>query len=465
MSPWPSSVSAPFWSRITRESVCEETANAIRDGTLALIIPVITSTRGLWVASTRWMPTARAFWAMRMIESSTSAGRDHHEVGELVDHAQHVGQRGLVAAHAHLVEVVQRAGARERHVGVALLHLAHEVLQRGGGLARRGDDRREQVRDRVVVGELDLLGVDEDHAHVVRRRAQQDRREHRVDRARLAGAGRAGDEQVRHLRQVGADRAPGDVLAEPHGQRRPVGRGLLEDVAEVHDPPARVGHLDADRLLAGDRREDADVRGGQRVGEVVLELGDLGDLDPRREAQLVARDVRSGDHADDARLHAEVPERLEQLRGDALLAGGVGSRRLRRRALEEARARHRPGEVGGVGDLAPEAPLRGELVRIDVGARARDSGLVGLGVLGQARLGRLLRVGLRVRIRVGGLGPSGRRRGRGSARRPTRSPRACASSPRSRRRPSRPPTRRARRRRGGARSSSPSRRAADARCW
>ena len=74
MSPWPSSDSAPFWSRITRESVCDETANAIRDGTLALIMPVITSTRGLCVASTRWMPTARAFCARRMIESSTSAG-------------------------------------------------------------------------------------------------------------------------------------------------------------------------------------------------------------------------------------------------------------------------------------------------------------------------------------------------------------------------------------------------------
>ena len=74
MSPAPSSDSAPFWSRITRESVCEETAKAIREGTFALIMPVITSTRGLWVASTRWMPTARAFCARRMIESSTSAG-------------------------------------------------------------------------------------------------------------------------------------------------------------------------------------------------------------------------------------------------------------------------------------------------------------------------------------------------------------------------------------------------------
>ena len=59
---------------MTRESVCEETAKAIREGTLALIIPVMTSTEGRWVASTRWMPTARDFWASRMIASSTSCG-------------------------------------------------------------------------------------------------------------------------------------------------------------------------------------------------------------------------------------------------------------------------------------------------------------------------------------------------------------------------------------------------------
>ena len=74
MSPWPSRLSAPFESRITRESVCDETAKAIRDGTFALIIPVITSTDGRWVASTRWIPTARDFCARRITASSTSCG-------------------------------------------------------------------------------------------------------------------------------------------------------------------------------------------------------------------------------------------------------------------------------------------------------------------------------------------------------------------------------------------------------
>jgi hypothetical protein len=59
---------------MTRESVCDETAKAIRDGTFALIMPVITSTDGRCVASTRWMPTARDFCASRITASSTACG-------------------------------------------------------------------------------------------------------------------------------------------------------------------------------------------------------------------------------------------------------------------------------------------------------------------------------------------------------------------------------------------------------
>ena len=70
MSPCPSSVSAPIWSRIVRESTLLATWNAMRDGILALIRPVITSTDGRCVARIRWMPAARAFCAMRAISSS-----------------------------------------------------------------------------------------------------------------------------------------------------------------------------------------------------------------------------------------------------------------------------------------------------------------------------------------------------------------------------------------------------------
>ena len=68
------SFSAPVWSRMTRLSVALAAAKASREGTFALISPVTTSTDGRWVASTRWIPAARASWVIRTTASSTSRG-------------------------------------------------------------------------------------------------------------------------------------------------------------------------------------------------------------------------------------------------------------------------------------------------------------------------------------------------------------------------------------------------------
>ena len=72
MSPRPSSCSAPLPSRMVRESIFDCTRNEIREGRFALMRPVMTSTDGRCVARIRWMPTARAIWASRAIDSSTS---------------------------------------------------------------------------------------------------------------------------------------------------------------------------------------------------------------------------------------------------------------------------------------------------------------------------------------------------------------------------------------------------------
>ena len=55
-----------------RESIFENTRNAMRAGKFALMRPVMTSTLGRWVAIRRWMPAARAICARRVIDSSTS---------------------------------------------------------------------------------------------------------------------------------------------------------------------------------------------------------------------------------------------------------------------------------------------------------------------------------------------------------------------------------------------------------
>ena len=79
-----------------------------------------------------------------------------------------------------------------------------------------------------------------------------------------------------------------------------------------------VGNLDSDRLLAGDRRENPDVGGGERVGEVVAQLCHLGDLRPGRKLKLVAAHVGTADHPKQLCLDSEVSKRLEQRLGDRL---------------------------------------------------------------------------------------------------------------------------------------------------
>ena len=71
----------------------------------------------------------------------------------------------------------------------------------------------------------------------------------------LPGAGGAGDEQVRHLGEVGDDVAALDVLADAHDHRVLVAAGGLaaQHVAEADLLAVGVGDLDADRGLAGDR--------------------------------------------------------------------------------------------------------------------------------------------------------------------------------------------------------------------
>ena len=106
MSPWPSRVSAPPWSRITRESTCEATANAIRAGMLTLIVPVITSVEPL--GRQHQVDADRAGLLGQPDDRVLDLGRgDHHQIGELVDHAEDVGQGRLARALAGAVQLDQ----------------------------------------------------------------------------------------------------------------------------------------------------------------------------------------------------------------------------------------------------------------------------------------------------------------------------------------------------------------------
>ena len=121
-----------------------------------------------------------------------------------------------------------------------------------------------------------------------------------------------------------------------------------------------VGNLDSDGLLAGNRGQDPDVGGGERVGEVILELGHLGHLGPGRKPQLVARDA-GADHApDDLGLDPEVAEGLDEQLRDLVLVGRVRAL-IAARALEERGIGKAIVDLVGLGDRRPPVSHRREL--------------------------------------------------------------------------------------------------------
>ena len=226
------------------------------------------------------------------------------------------------------------------------------------------------------------------------------------------------------------------------------GPGSTDDeVAERDDVRRAVRDLDADGLLARDRREDADLGGRQRVREIVAQAGDAGDLRARGELELVARHARAGDGADEAGLDAVLGERAEQRARDPL---GVRIAADRGRALAQharvgqagtaARRRARASTIDlrqleRVGRLGRRAADRGRTAAAGRRAARRSSSEV----VGDRR--RLVAASVRTR-----LGSAPHRRARALQRRPGRAGRREAVAPGSTRRwrarPRRPSARR-----------------------
>ena len=268
---------------------------------------------------------------------------DHHQVGHLVDDHDDIGHRivihllllvdgaagcaveaGLHRARQHLalgfglqdagIVALDVAHAELRHALVALLHLAHRPFERDHRLLRVGHDRREQMRDAVIDRQLEHLRIDHDEFALVGRQPVEQRQDHGVDADRLARAGGAGDEKMRHARQVGDDRLAADILAE----RKPKPRlGVLEvrgleQLAQQHDLAPVVGKLDADGVAARDHGDAGGDR-AHRAGDVVGKPDHARGLGAGRGLELVERDHGAGAHIGDLAFDAEILEHAFEL--------------------------------------------------------------------------------------------------------------------------------------------------------
>ena len=157
------------------------------------------------------------------------AARDEHEIRELVDHHDDVRQRlgTFVLSEAPVVAVdVARAARREQPV--AVLHLLHEPEERlRRFLLDLGHHRHQEVRDARVSRQFQHLRIDEHEPEFVRPAAQEETGEHGVDARALPRTRRAGDQEVRHLREVRRDGSSGGVVSERQRERGGRRRELL----------------------------------------------------------------------------------------------------------------------------------------------------------------------------------------------------------------------------------------------
>ena len=201
------------------------------------------------------------------------------------------------------------------------------------------------MRDAVIDRQFQHLGVNQDHPAGFRRVAIEERQDHRIDTHRLARTGGAGDEKMRHLRQIDDHRRAGDVLAERHGQVAAVGLpdGMIQYLAEDDDLPVCVGKLDADDVLPR-HHSHAHRHRAHRPGDVVSQRDHPLRFRPGGGFEVMARHHRAVSGLRDFPFDTKVPENGLELhsRGLELLLRQAGGRlsgrlqQLRRRQAELA---------------------------------------------------------------------------------------------------------------------------------
>ena len=211
---------------------------------------------------------------------------------------------------------------------VAFLHFINQPTEREQNLFRIGHDRKDKMRQRVVHLHLDHFRIDHNEAQFLRSKTKEHARDKRVDADALAAPGRAGDEQVRHLREIGDNRFPVDIFAQREREFDVRLRFLpilrLQKFAQRHFHFACVRQLDADGVFARNRRENVDALRAGGAGQIALEAHDFIYAHTFRRINFVARDGGTLRDIACRNRNPELPKRFDQRLLNSLQLGGIG---------------------------------------------------------------------------------------------------------------------------------------------
>ena len=232
-----------------------------------------------------------------------------------LDTATELRALGLRLTHLR-VEAWKRPNTEVRHHAIALLHLLDRPLQRADCFARLCNNGGQEVWDVVVHAQFEHLRVDHDQFALVRAVAIQQRQDHAVETHRLARAGGAGDEQVRHWREIGDNRVARYILSQDQRQ------GHVLILERLTSDQLRQ----ADRLALRIRKLDpyhAATRNGRNASgqcrhvacDIVGQSDHPAGLDAACRFELVHRDHGARPDLDDVAADVEIFEHgLEQAR-------------------------------------------------------------------------------------------------------------------------------------------------------
>ena len=250
-----------------------------------------------------------------------------HRAGQLLALGARFHQARIVA--------VDIAHAELGHFLVTLFHLAHRPFQCDHRLLRIGHNRRQQMRNAVIDGEFEHFRIDHDQAALIGPQPIKQAKDHGVDGHRFTGAGGAGNQQMRHAREIDDDGVAADVLAETQRELR---NGFVvvldpEQFAQIDLFAMRVRQFDADGITAGNHCDTSRER-THGTGDVVGQPDHPRRFDARRGLQFVQRHHRTGVSFDDFAANSEIPEHALQrsrIRIELRPAEWLTVRRLRRR--------------------------------------------------------------------------------------------------------------------------------------